>query len=100
MTDLNEVVEKVKNVENGVTNLIVPLLKDTIEDSNRHNRRLFIANLVLIIALLIVSISSMALVTYQANKYQDFLEQFDTTETIYQETSDNSSITRGINITK
>jgi sulfate adenylyltransferase subunit 1 (EFTu-like GTPase family) len=100
MTDLNEVVEKVKNVENGVTNLIVPLLKDTIEDSNRHNRRLFIANLVLIITLLIVSISSMVLVTYQTNKYQDFLEQFDTTETIYQETSDNSSITRGINITK
>lgn len=100
MTDLNEVVEKVKNVENGVTNLIVPLLKDTIEDSNRHNRRLFISNVVLIIALLIISVSSMVLLTYQTNKYEEFLQQFDTTETIYQETSDNSSITRGINITK
>ena len=52
MRDLNEVVEKVKDVEDGVTNLIVPILKDTIADSNRHNKRLFISNIVLTLAML------------------------------------------------
>ena len=97
MKDLDEVVNKVKNVEDGVTNLVVPLLKDTIKDNNIHNKRLFISNISLIVVILVVGIAAMLLSAYQNNKYIDFLSQFDVAQNIYQETSDNSSITRGIN---
>jgi len=103
MKDLDEVVEKVKNVEDGVTNLIVPLLKDTIADSNRHNKRLFISNVVLIIVCLAISLSAMILVAYQNNRYAEFLEQFEfesESNTIYQTTDDNSDINSGIRIMK
>jgi hypothetical protein len=100
MRDLNEVVEKVKDVEDGVTNLIVPILKDTIADSNRHNKRLFISNIILTLAMLFISISALILTVYQNNKYADFLSQFEFEETVYQETADSSSINSGINITK
>lgn len=100
MKDLEEVVKKVKGVEDGVANLIVPILKDTIQDSNHHNKRLFIMNIVLATALLIVSIGAMILVAVQNQKYADFLSQFEFEETVYQETSDNSNINSGINITK
>ena len=100
MKDLEEVVQKVKGVEDGVANLIVPILKDTIKDTNQHNKRLFIMNIVLAVALLLVSIGAMILVAYQNQKYADFLSQFEFEETVYQETSDSSSINSGINITK
>lgn len=100
MRDLNEVVEKVKDVEDGVTNLIVPILKDTIADSNRHNKRLFISNIILTLAMLFISVSALILTVYQNNKYADFLSQFEFEETVYQETTDSSSINSGINITK
>ena len=100
MKDLEEVVEKVKGVEDSVANLIVPILKDTIKDTNQHNKRLFIMNIVLAVALLLVSIGAMILVAYQNQKYADFLSQFEFEETVYQETSDSSSINSGINITK
>lgn len=99
MKDLEEVVEKVKGVENGVANLIVPILKDTIQDSNQHNKRLFIMNIVLAIALLIVSIGAMVIVAWQNQKYADFLSQFEfESDTIYQDADDflnnvNSGIT-------
>ena len=100
MRDLRDIVDKVKQVDKGVNNLIVPLLKDTIQDSNRHNKRLFISNAVLTIVVLLIAISAMVLVAYQNDKYAKFLSQFDVQETIYQETSDNSVINSGINITK
>lgn len=101
MKDLDEVVEKVKNVEDGVTNLIVPLLKDTIADSNKHNKRLFISNVVLIIVCLAISLSAMILVAYQNDRYAEFLEQFEfESETVYQTTNDNSDINSGIKIMK
>lgn len=99
MKDLEEVVKKVKGVEDGVANLIVPILKDTIQDSNHHNKRLFIMNIVLAIALLIVSIGAMILVAIQNQKYADFLSQFEfESDTIYQDADEflnnvNSGIT-------
>jgi hypothetical protein len=100
MRDLNDVVEQVKGVDEGINNLIVPLLKDTIEDGNRHNKRLFILNVILAIALLVVSIVSQVLVMEQNKKYADFLSQFEFEETVYQETTDNSTINDGIRIMK
>lgn len=102
MKDLSEVVEKAKGVENGVANLIVPILKDTIQDSNHHNKRLFIMNIILAIALLVVSVGAMVIVAWQNQKYADFLSQFEFEgeTSIYQETTDNSNINSGINYTK
>ena len=101
MRDLNEVVEQVKGVDEGINNLIVPLLKDTIEDGNRHNKRLFILNVILAIALFAVSIVSQVLVMEQNKKYADFLSQFEfESDTIYQTTNDNSGINDGIRIMK
>lgn len=94
MKDLNEVVEKVKGVEDGVTNLIVPLLKDTINDSNKHNQRLFISNVLLIIVIFIIGITAMMLSVYENNKYAEFLSQFEFETELTQDfnTTDNSAI--------
>ena len=100
MKDLKEIVDKVQQVDDGIANIIVPLLKDTIADSNMHNKRLFISNIILSIAVLIISISAMALVALQNKQYSDFLSQFEFEETVYQETNDSSTINSGINITK
>ena len=99
MKDLEEVVEKVKNVEDNVNTLIIPILKDTIKDGNRHNKRLFILNLVLAISILIIALFSQTLVMIQNQQYADFLSQFEFTgETnLIQNTDDNSSINSGIN---
>lgn len=77
MRNLNEIAEKVRGVEDGVTNLIIPLLKDTIADNNLHNKRLFISNMILAAMLLIVIICSLAALIYQNNRYSEFLSQFE-----------------------
>lgn len=94
MKDLNEVVEKVKNVEDGVTNLIIPILKDTIADGNKHNRRLFITNIILTISLLVVSLVSIIIISQQDKKYADFLSQFEFETEIIQDldTGENGDI--------
>lgn len=97
MRDLEEIVDKVKKVDDGVNNLIVPLLKDTISDSDRHNERLSNSNRILSVVVLIISILSMLLFAYQNSKYAELIGRGDT---VYQSTSDDSSINSGINITK
>lgn len=102
MKDLSEVVEKVKGVENGVANLIVPILKDTIQDSNHHNKRLFIMNIILAIALLVVSVGAMIIVAWQNQKYADFLSQFEfESDTIYQDADEfSNNVNSGITINR
>ncbi len=100
MRDLKEIVDQVKKVDDGVNNLIVPLLKDTISDSDRHNERLSNSNRTLAIVILVISVLAMALFVYQNNRYADILSKFDYGDTVYQSTSDESSITSGISITK
>ena len=100
MKDLTEVVDKVKGVEDGVNNLIIPILKDSIRDGNNHNKRLFVINMMLVLALVIVSIASMIVITRQNDKYIEFMEQYDITSSVYQETSDSSTINDGIRVMK
>lgn len=84
MKNLGELAEQIKNVETGVNNLIVPLLKDTIADTNKHNRRLFILCIILIIVIFALGIYSQFLVAKQNEKYTEFLSQFEfESETIY-----------------
>ena len=94
MKDLKEMVDQLND------NALVPLLKDTIADNNRHNKRLFITNIVLSLVVLIIAIASMILVSLQSKQYADFLSQFEFEETVYQETNDNSNINSGISINK
>ena len=100
MKDLNEVVDKVKCVEDGVNNLIIPILKDSIKDGNHHNKRLFVINMMLVVAIMIISITSLVLITKQNDKYIEFMEQYDITSSVYQETSDSSTINDGIRVIK
>lgn len=100
MKDLKEIVDKVKQVDDGVNNLIVPLLKDTISDSDRHNERLSNTNRTLAIVILIISVLAMTLFVYQNNRYADILSKYDFGDTVYQSTTDESKIGSGINITK
>ena len=100
MKDLKEIVDKVKQVDDGVNNLIVPLLKDTIADSDRHNERLSNSNRTLAIVVLVISILAMVLFAYQNNRYADFISKLDYGDNVYQSTTDESSISSGINITK
>lgn len=101
MKDLKEIVDKVKKVDDGVNNLIVPLLKDTIQDSDRHNERLSNSNRTLAIVVLIISVLAMALFVYQNNKYADIISRYDFGDTVYQNTSENSNNNSGgVNITK
>lgn len=100
MRDLKEIADKVKQVDDGVNNLIVPLLKDTISDSDRHNERLSNSNRTLAIVVLIISVLAMALFVYENNRYADLISKYDFGDTVYQSTNDNSNINSGINITK
>ena len=98
MKDLQEVVDKVKGVEDGVTNLIIPILKDTINDGNTHNKRSHIINIILSICLAVVSITSMFIISKQNEKYAEFLSQFEFETEVIQDTDDYSTINSGINI--
>lgn len=100
MKDLTEVVDKVKGVEDGVNNLIIPILKDSIKDGNNHNKRLFVINIMLVVAIMIISVTSLVLITEQNDKYIEFMEQYDITSSVYQETSDSSTINDGIRVIK
>lgn len=86
MKNLNDLVAQIKSVESGVNNMIVPLLKDTIADTNKHNRRLFILCIIALLSMVCLGIYSQFLVAKQNEKYTEFLSQFEFgTEEIYQE---------------
>ena len=97
-TELLNISKQIAGVENGMNEMIIPLLKDTIEDSNKKYTKIFIAFIITLIILLVVVICSLVLIYKQNIKYQEFLSQFDfeTTETVYQDTDDNSNINSGI----
>ena len=98
-TELLNIAKQIKGVEDGMNEMIIPILKDTIQDGNKHNRRLFILTIIELAVILITILVSVFLIYKQNIKYQEFLQQFDfeTNETIYQDTDDNSNINSGIN---
>lgn len=104
MVNLNDVVTQIKNVESGVNNMIVPMLKDTIKDNNKQNTKLFILFAISLIISAVVTFYSLFLVYKQNIKYQEFLSQFDFESEVFQDldTKDNSTgvINDGIKINK
>jgi len=99
---LDKVYQEVKQVDTGINSILVPILQDTIADGNRHNKRMFAVAVVSLVVVAIVTIVSLFLIYKQNQKYQEFLSQFEfeTTETVYQDTDDSSVINEGIHINK
>ena len=94
MEKIETIIKDIKTLDNNVTNIIVPMLKDTIEDYRK-----IVFKLIAVIILLIIGI--IAISGYSIYKYNDFLSQFECeSETIYQQTDDYSDINSGININK
>jgi len=84
--NLNEVVNQIKGVENGISDVIIPMLKDTIQDYKKTFNKLFIIIIILIVILAGTIGYSLYLVFKQNIQYQEFLSQFDFgEETVYQD---------------
>ena len=75
--NMKEILDQVKSVDGGINNMLIPILKDTISDCNRHNTKLFIIAIIELIIILAIGIFSLFLVYKQNVKYQEFLSQFD-----------------------
>lgn len=98
--NLQDILDKVNQVDAGVNNLIIPILKDTIKDGNKHNTKLFIFAMIELVVIFLITIFSVFLVYKQNIKYQEFLSQFDYETTVFQDTDDNSTINSGIVLNK
>ena len=68
--DQINILKEIKQIDNNVTDAIVPLLKDTIEDYRKIVFKLNGIVTILIICLLLIS-------GYSIYKYNDFLKQFE-----------------------
>jgi CHASE3 domain sensor protein len=101
---LQDIVDNIKGVENGINTMIVPMLKDTIKDNTRIINKLFIVIVILIIVLAVVVGYSQYLIYKQNNEYKEFLSQFEFESEYTQDidTDDNSSaiINDGISVNK
>lgn len=95
----DKIMEGIKEFDKNVSDILVPILRDTIADyrvSSLKQNRLILA---LIGVVLVISLVAILTVAWQINKYNDFLSQFDyeSEQTIFQDTDDNSVISSGIN---
>lgn len=103
--NLEEVLSKIKNLDNGINTMIVPMLKDSISDYKKIINKLIIVIVMLICGLVGVGIYSQILLDKQNEKYSEFLSQFEfESEEIYQDIDagdgSNSTINDGIQFTK
>lgn len=87
MEKIETIIKDIKTLDNNVTNIIVPMLKDTIEDYRKIVFRLIAIIILLIFGLLIIA-------GYSIYKYNDFLSQFEYNSEVYQDlqTTDNSTL--------
>lgn len=87
MEKIETIIKDIKMLDNNVMNIIVPMLKDTIEDYRKIVFRLIAIIILLIFGLLIIA-------GYSIYKYNDFLSQFEYSSEVYQDlqTTDNSTL--------
>lgn len=102
--NLNDVIKQIKGVEDGINSMIVPMLKDTINDYKKTFNKLIIIIILLIFGLLGTICYSQYLIAKQNDKYNEFLSQFEfesseTYQTIDGGDGSNSTINDGINLT-
>lgn len=97
--EANEIIKEIKQVDNSLMDVIVPMLKDTITDYRQMVFKLIAVIAFLIFGLILIS-------GYSIYKYNDFLSQFEyeSEDTVFQDldTTDESNLTvnSGINFNK
>ena len=96
--DNEELLKQMRDVDKGINTIIVPILKDTIEDYKKTFNKMVAIIIILIIGLLGVISYSQYLIYKQNDKYNEFLSQFEFESDVYQHTDDNSTINSGITI--
>lgn len=97
MKNLNDIAKQIKDVESGVNNMIIPLLKDTISDANMHNRRMFIIVIVCLGIILLLGIFAQLEIAKQSKQYADFLSQFEIQGDVVQDVDANNESSAVIN---
>ena len=75
--DLQSIADQVKNVDNDITRVIIPVLKSTIENGNLHNKRLFLMNMVLLVILFNVIVVSITLFYKQNIRYNELIKKIE-----------------------
>lgn len=75
--NVNKVLNEIKDIDNNVTGVIVPILRDTVADYRKIVFKLVIVILVLIIGIIGLGVTSQIIISKQIDKYNDFLNQFE-----------------------
>jgi hypothetical protein len=97
--NVEDIIKEIKGIDNNVTGIIVPMLKDTIEDYRKIVFNLIFVIVFLIVGIVGMGISSQIIISQQIDKYNDFLSQFEYEGDEYtQQTNDTSDINSGINV--
>lgn len=97
MKNLNDIAKQIKDVESGVNNMIIPLLKDTISDANMHNRRMFIIVILCLSIIALLGIFAQFEIAKQSKQYTDFLSQFEIQGDVVQDADSNNESSAVIN---
>lgn len=102
--NLQSIIKEIKGLDEGINSMIVPMLKDTINDYKKTFNKMVIIIVILIIGLLGVIGYSQYLIAKQNDKYNEFLSQFEfesdeTYQTIDGGDGSNSTINDGIEVT-
>lgn len=74
---VEEIISEIKSMDNNVSNVIVPLLKDSITDYRKIIYKLIAVIIILIFGIIGTAIAAQIIISEQSNKYNDFLSQFE-----------------------
>lgn len=75
--NLQNIIKQIKGLDDGINSMIVPMLKDTINDYKKTFNKMVVIIIILIIGLLGVIGYSQYLIAKQNDKYNEFLSQFE-----------------------
>ena len=68
--DERDILKEIKQIDNNIADVIIPVFKDTIEDYRK-----IVFKLIAVIVILIISLAAIS--GYAIHKYNDFLSQFE-----------------------
>lgn len=85
--DERDILKEIKQIDNNIADVIIPVFKDTIEDYRK-----IVFKLIAVIVILIISLAAIS--GYAIHKYNDFLSQFEFSTEVYQDlqTTDDSTL--------
>ncbi len=71
------VVKEIKDVDNNVTGVLVPILRDTVADYRKVVNKQFILIVILVAVIALLSSLGFYYIYRQTKEYKEFLSQFD-----------------------